>query len=66
MKLFNLREGEKPEDSKFPRRFYTEAINEKILDEAKIQEVLRKYYQSRGWDETGRPTEEKLKELGIE
>ncbi|MEN6461594.1 MAG: aldehyde ferredoxin oxidoreductase family protein [Syntrophomonas sp.] len=66
MKLFNLREGEKPEDSKFPRRFYTEAINEKILDETKIQEVLQKYYQSRGWDETGRPTEEKLKELGIE
>ncbi|HEX3011691.1 MAG TPA: aldehyde ferredoxin oxidoreductase C-terminal domain-containing protein, partial [Syntrophomonadaceae bacterium] len=66
MKLFNIHEGEKPEDSKFPRRFYTEAINDKILDEVKIQEVLQKYYQSRGWDENGRPTAEKLRELGME
>lgn len=65
MKLFNIREGEKPEDSKFPRRFYTEAINNKVLDETKIKAVLQLYYQARGWDETGRPTEEKLKELSI-
>jgi aldehyde:ferredoxin oxidoreductase len=44
MKLFNIREGEKPEDSSFPRR----------------------YYKARGWDEeTGKPGEEKLKELGL-
>jgi aldehyde:ferredoxin oxidoreductase len=65
MKLFNIREGEKPEDSKFPHRFYTETINGKILNEIKIQQVLEHYYQARGWNETGQPTDDKLKELGI-
>ena len=66
MKLFNLREGEKPEDSKFPSRFYRQAAGGEALDEAKIQEVLQKYYQARGWDEvSGRPAADKLRELGI-
>lgn len=66
MKLFNIREGEKPEDSKFPSRFYKEEINDKKLDEAQMREVLRQYYQARGWNpETGVPTQEKLYELGL-
>jgi aldehyde:ferredoxin oxidoreductase len=66
MKLFNVREGEKSEDSKFPARFYREPVGGEVLDEAKIQEVLQKYYQTRGWDEvSGRPTADKLRELGI-
>ncbi|MDD3364796.1 MAG: aldehyde ferredoxin oxidoreductase family protein [Syntrophomonas sp.] len=66
IKLFNLREGELPEDSKFPRRFYEEAVGGKNLDEAKVQEVLQQYYQVRGWDMlTGQPGEEKLRELGL-
>ncbi len=66
MKLFNLREGEKPEDSKFPRRFYEEEVGGKKLDDAQINEVLRQYYQARGWDpQTGIPTQEKLNELGL-
>ncbi len=47
--------------------------NMKILSSGRIKGVkldlednLKKYYSIRGWDwETGRPTEEKLKELGI-
>ncbi|MHA1256623.1 MAG: aldehyde ferredoxin oxidoreductase C-terminal domain-containing protein [Promethearchaeota archaeon] len=32
-----------------------------------IDQNLKNYYEARGWDwETGRPTEEKLKELGIQ
>ncbi len=66
IKLFNLREGELPEDSKFPRRFYEQAVGGKTLDEAKVQEVLQQYYQARGWDMlTGKPGEEKLRELGL-
>lgn len=67
MKLFNLREGEKPEDSRFPRRFYEQAVGGKKLDEAKVQKVLERYYESRGWDvRTGRPGAAKLDELGLE
>ncbi|MGI5920136.1 MAG: aldehyde ferredoxin oxidoreductase family protein [Syntrophomonadaceae bacterium] len=66
MKLYNLREGEKPEESKFPLRFYNQPLEGRALDETKVQAVLQKYYQARGWDTSGRPTEEKLKELGIE
>ncbi|RLF79533.1 hypothetical protein DRN32_04860, partial [Thermococci archaeon] len=29
-------------------------------------EILPKYYKLRGWDEKGYPTEEKLKELGLD
>ncbi len=67
MKLFNLREGERPEDSKFPRRFYEEEVGGKKLDEDQLQRVLRLYYKARGWDQdTGVPTASKLAELGLE
>jgi len=66
IKLFNLREGEQPEDSQFPRRFYEEAVGGKILDEIQVQGVLQQYYIARGWDVlTGKPGEEKLMELGL-
>jgi len=67
MKLFNLREGEKPEDSKFPRRFYHEDGGAKKLDEQQVIQVLRNYYLARGWDpDSGRPSAEKIQELGLD
>jgi aldehyde:ferredoxin oxidoreductase len=33
---------------------------------AHIEELLEEYYMVRGWDEAGKPTEAKLRELGIE
>lgn len=66
MKLFNIREGELPEDSKFPKRFYEQAVGGKTLNEEQVKDVLQRYYKARGWDEiTGKPGEEKLKELGL-
>lgn len=66
-KLFNIRHGEKPEDSDFPKRFYREPSSSgKILDREKVRETLKEYYAARGWDtETGHPLEDKLRELGI-
>ncbi len=67
MKLFNIREGEKPEDSRFPERFYRQAIDDKVLPEEQIEEVLKLYYQARGWDRhSGQPQKEKLEELSLE
>jgi len=66
MKLFNLREGENEEDSKFPRRFYQEDGGATKLDEQQVAQVLRNYYLARGWDpDSGRPSLEKMKELGL-
>ena len=65
VKLFNLRHGEKPEQSDYPPRFYREGEN--ALDPSKVRATLREYYRARGWDpETGLPAPEKLAELGLE
>ncbi len=70
-KLFNLRHGEKPEDSDFPPRFYEEAAGAgpaagQKLDREQVKRVLQEYYRARGWDEqTGTPRPEKLAELGL-
>ncbi len=66
IKLFNLREGEKVDASKFPRRFYEEDIDGNILNEEKIQAVLEKYYLVRGWDgRTGKPDSNTLVRLNL-
>jgi aldehyde:ferredoxin oxidoreductase len=68
-KLLNIRYGWKKEwDFNYPKRFM-EAVDEgpaagKIpigLDEA-----IMDYYKERGWDENGKPTLAKLKEVGLE
>ncbi|MEL7654802.1 MAG: aldehyde ferredoxin oxidoreductase C-terminal domain-containing protein, partial [Bacillota bacterium] len=70
-KLFNLREGERMEDSRYPQRFYQESMTKgpspgRILDETKVQETLEEYYKARGWEKgSGKPTKEKLNELSI-
>ncbi|HWP98013.1 MAG TPA: aldehyde ferredoxin oxidoreductase family protein [Syntrophomonadaceae bacterium] len=65
-RLFNLREGETMKDSKFPRRFYQEAQSGNVVDEDKVQRVLEKYYQARGWNQTGgQPLPETLERLKL-
>lgn len=70
-KLFNLREGEKPEDSTYPDRFFNEAQSDDFeiqrkLDYIKVKEILRMYLKARGWnEESGIPTTDKLNELGL-
>ncbi len=62
IKLFNIKHGEKPEQSDYPPRFYRER---KPLDPGEVKSVLQEYYRIRGWDPvTGVPTQEKLEELG--
>jgi aldehyde:ferredoxin oxidoreductase len=66
-RVINCNLGTTRQDDKLPRHFY------KILNKGKIAGVkldlednLKKYYEIRDWDwETGRPTDVKLKELGI-
>jgi aldehyde:ferredoxin oxidoreductase len=70
-RLFNIREGFTRKDDTFPPRLMKEVIQggaskgQRISQEA-LDEMLDEYYEARGWDKEGVPTEAKLKELGIE
>jgi len=66
IKMFNLREGEKSDDSKFPRRFYKEAIAGKTLDEDNVQGIMEEYYEARGWDKTGCPNPDTLLRFNLD
>jgi aldehyde:ferredoxin oxidoreductase len=66
-RLINCNLGITRKDDKLPNHFY------KVLKKGKIAGVkldlednLKRYYDTRGWDwDTGRPSQEKLKELDI-
>ena len=70
-RLFNLRESVEADD--LPRRLYAEEGAHRAgpsagrsIGEAAFRAALQEYYGLRGWDEHGVPTEEKLRELGID
>lgn len=70
-RLFNLREGFSREDDKLPERMKKPLKGEgpargNYITEEDFEEMLERYYRIRGWDENGKPTPEKLKELGLE
>ncbi|MFW9792944.1 MAG: aldehyde ferredoxin oxidoreductase family protein [Candidatus Thorarchaeota archaeon] len=65
-RLFNIREGLTAKDDTLPPRFF------KPLPEGNsrnrvvhLDEMLKEYYQIRGWDKAGKPTKATLKKLGI-
>jgi aldehyde:ferredoxin oxidoreductase len=66
-KLFNIRAGLGYEDDTLPPRM----LNEPLTEGAPKGQVWHRdallpgYYAARGWDEKGRPKQEKLDELGI-
>ena len=66
-RLFNLKAGFTGEDDTLPRRLLEEPMPEGPGKGyvAKLGEMLPEYYQLRGWDSSGNPTEDKLRELGI-
>jgi len=71
-RMYNVRLGLSARDDRLPSRFTDEPLPVKhggITTMHKINdfdEMLRRYYQLRGWDENGIPTDEKLRELGLD
>jgi aldehyde:ferredoxin oxidoreductase len=72
-RLFLIREHQKTFGRHFdypPARVYEESVingptaGSRVRKED-IEKLLDEYYQMRGWDKNGRPTPEKLKELGL-
>lgn len=69
IRLFNWREGFRRKDDSLPPRFKEPlpsgpAKGHKFTDE-EMDVMLDDYYNTRGWDKEGRPTEEKLIELDL-
>lgn len=66
-KLFNLKAGIDSTEDKLPKRLLNEPIPEGPSKGwvHKLDELLPKYYEERGWSYKGIPTQEKLKDLGL-
>lgn len=66
-RLFNLKAGFTSEDDTLPPRLLKEPMPEGPAkgNVVPLDKMLPKYYQVRGWDAQGVPTNEKLKALGI-
>ncbi|MFX1303456.1 MAG: aldehyde ferredoxin oxidoreductase family protein [Promethearchaeota archaeon] len=71
-KCFNIREGWTRDDDHPPERFFKETHTKGpakgvTLKEDGYQKLLSGYYEARGWDtQTGIPTDETLKSLGLD
>ncbi|MEW6298692.1 MAG: aldehyde ferredoxin oxidoreductase family protein [Thermodesulfobacteriota bacterium] len=66
-RLFNNAAGFTRADDSLPPRITSEPLTEgmskgHVVD---LEPMLNEYYQLRGWDREGRPTPEKLRELGL-
>ncbi len=71
VRLFNLREGFTRADDTLPKRFTEQPLPEgpfagQMITLQDLDRMLDEYYAVRGWDEEGKPTEEKLKQLGLD
>ena len=72
IRAYNVREGMSRADDSLPARLHEEPLPEgpakgMVLSREKLDEYLDAYYDFRGWDKaTGKPTPEKLRELGLD
>ncbi|MHC4756441.1 MAG: aldehyde ferredoxin oxidoreductase family protein [Planctomycetota bacterium] len=66
-RMFNLKAGISPSEDTLPRRLLSEPIPSGPCKGHihRLPELLPEYYEVRGWDEEGLPTESKLAGLGI-
>ncbi len=66
-RLFNVREGFSAKDDALPKRLLVTPSPSgpskgRIV---RLEEMLNEYYTLRGWDKEGKPTESKIRELGL-
>ena len=69
-KLFNIREGWRPDSDWLPERLLGENLPTGVargvgLSPDELEEMIRGYYQAREWDENGFVPERKLEQLEI-
>ena len=66
-RMYNMSVGFTKADDTLPARMFNEPIPDGPMKGkvSRLGEMLPGYYEARGWDENGVPTENKLKELGL-
>ncbi len=66
-RLFDLRQGAEVSDDTLPGYFAHSRVAGGPTEGRRVdvEPMVRQFYAAMGWDADGRPTEEKLKELGI-
>lgn len=66
-RLYNNREGFTAKDDSLPPRLLTEAPIDGPSKGwvSQLEPMLKEYYRTRGWDEYGVPTKQKLADLGL-
>jgi aldehyde:ferredoxin oxidoreductase len=67
-RAFNLRMGSEAKDDDLPDQFTERRVSDPgptFGMTVNIQPMVRAFYRAMGWDEDGRPTQEKLVELGL-
>ncbi|GFP39774.1 aldehyde ferredoxin oxidoreductase family protein [Candidatus Hakubella thermalkaliphila] len=69
-RIFNLRAGMKKVDDDLPPRIKKDPLiggraQGKVLSEEDLETMLQTYYELRGWDKEGVPTQKKLSSLGL-
>ncbi len=71
-RAFNVRQGAGRDDDTCPSRFFSEPVDAgprtfPPLDEHRFRDLVRSYYQERGWDpDTGVPPRRVLESIGLE
>jgi aldehyde:ferredoxin oxidoreductase len=70
IRMFNVREGFDRKNDVLPHRTLNEPLPDgpakgQYIGEANFNRMLDEYYDLRGWDRTGIPTEETLKRYGL-
>jgi aldehyde:ferredoxin oxidoreductase len=68
-RLFNLRHGASASDDRLPDMFFEpdyNAGNPPSKPQEWMEPMIREFYGLMGWDDRGRPTPDKLRELGID
>ena len=70
VRLFNVREGFSREEDTLPERAFRDPLTTgvaagKTIDRHDFEKMLNEYYEIRGWDMNGIPTQKKCQELGL-
>ncbi|KXH74120.1 MAG: hypothetical protein AM326_10110 [Candidatus Thorarchaeota archaeon SMTZ-45] len=67
-RVYNIREGATREDDTLPPRLLKDPLPEGPAKGlvVNLEPMLESYYEFRGWDQDGKPTKEKLTELGLD
>lgn len=66
-RLFNMREGMTRADDSLPARFHEDLPKHRGLADEELEQIVTDYYAEQGWDpETGAPTLETVRALGLE